>query len=81
MARAVSLRHLRGLLQQRNDRTAGDEVFGSDNYVLGRVATIGAAMGQLTPHRMGAERKGPYFEQVPRQYAGSMLMSPVAFLA
>ena len=57
MARAVSLRHLRGLLQQRNDRTAGDEVFGSDNYVLGRVATIGAAMGQLTPHRMGAERK------------------------
>jgi hypothetical protein len=25
MARAVSLRHLRGLLQPRNDRTAGDE--------------------------------------------------------
>jgi hypothetical protein len=38
-------------------------------------------MGQLTPHRMGAEREGPYFEQVPRQYAGTMLMSPVAFLA
>jgi hypothetical protein len=38
-------------------------------------------MGQLTHHRMGAERKGPYFEQVPRHYAGTMLMSPVAFLA
>ena len=25
-ARTVFLRHLRGLLQQRNDRTAGDEV-------------------------------------------------------